>query len=74
MGRFKSRKGLLEFVHAMAQVTALKPEVRGMIAGTCNSASLDYINQVRSEIKRLDLEQKVVIKETFLWKQLGKLW
>ena len=74
VGRFKSRKGLLEFVHAMEQVTALKPELRGMIAGTCNSASLDYINQVRSEIKRLDLEQKVVIKETFLWEEMPEVF
>lgn len=65
VGRFKARKGILEFVRAVANVRAVVPHLRGLIVGTCNSGSLDYANAVRSEIDLLGLAQVVTIEESY---------
>lgn len=65
VGRFKARKGILEFVRAVAKARDYIPHMRGLIVGTCNSASLDYATAVRNEIGLLGLAQVVTIEESW---------
>jgi glycosyltransferase involved in cell wall biosynthesis len=65
VGRFKARKGILEFIRAMSKVVEAVPSARGLIAGSCNSASLDYANAVHREIETLGLQKVIMIEENW---------
>ncbi|MGX6608426.1 glycosyltransferase family 4 protein [Micromonosporaceae bacterium Da 78-11] len=61
IARFKPRKGLLELLGAVAQVRALLPNVRLLLAGTVSSASRQYAAQLRARITTLGLSRSVRI-------------
>lgn len=63
VGRLKARKGIMEFVNAMKDVIREIPEARGIIMGSINSASLEYASTVKNEIKKLGLENSVIVDD-----------
>ncbi|HEU5377908.1 MAG TPA: glycosyltransferase family 4 protein, partial [Ktedonobacteraceae bacterium] len=74
-GRFKERKGILEFVRAMAEVSHRYPKARGLITGGYNSASLEYAERVRSEIEQLRLAHIITFQqEPFPWEDMPALF
>ncbi|HEX2095570.1 MAG TPA: glycosyltransferase family 4 protein [Longimicrobiaceae bacterium] len=68
VGRFKERKGILEFIRAMSRVAAEVPDVRALVNGSCHSASLDYLAAVRREIEARGLGEVVILREA-AWTQ-----
>lgn len=62
-GRFTPRKGLLDFVEAMAIVRERVPRVRACLAGAVSSTSPEYLQSVRARISDLHLDETVVIAD-----------
>ena len=58
VGAPKARKGTLELVRAMARVSADLPQARCVIVGNLDDAPV-YVERLRDEIRRLDLDQRV---------------
>jgi glycosyltransferase involved in cell wall biosynthesis len=72
-GRLKERKGMLELIRAFGQIAQHKPDVRLLIAGSVNSASRSYADQLRSEAEVLGVTEKVVFDETVTYDQMPSL-
>ncbi|MCE2488368.1 MAG: glycosyltransferase family 4 protein [Anaerolineae bacterium] len=60
VGAPKARKGTLELLRAMARVTADLPQARCVIVGNLRDSPV-YVERLRAEIHRLDLEQRVTL-------------
>lgn len=60
VGPPKPRKGTLQLLRAMARVVAAMPQARCVIIGNLQDAP-EYVNQLRAEIRRLGLEQRVLL-------------
>lgn len=58
VGGVKARKGTFELVQAVAKVRETLPDVQCYVLGTLNAEAY-YVEKVRSEIKRLNLENTV---------------
>lgn len=64
VGRFKARKGFLHLIEAFARVPQDVAPVRLIIAGSLNSASTDYYEQMRGRVEQLGLSDRILIDET----------
>jgi len=62
IGRFKTRKGIVEFVHAMAAVISQEPTARALISGTCHSASLEYLAEVERTMLAAGCQDRIVLR------------
>jgi len=74
-GRFKPRKGQLEFVRAMKQVVERIPKARACLVGGVSSSPAEYLRTVKSEILRLDLENAVrVLDDEYRWDDMPEIY
>lgn len=62
-GRLKSRKGILELIHAVAEARRTDPRIRLVVAGTVSSASREYANSLYSAIGDLGLGNVATVDE-----------
>lgn len=69
-GRLKKRKGILETLHAFAEVHAAHPGTRLLVVGSVNSASLEYAARLECEVERLGLRDVVTIDRTVTFGQM----
>jgi len=72
-GRLKQRKGMLELVHAFGRIAQQRSRVRLLIAGSVNSASRQYADQLRSEAEILGVSGKVIFDETVTYTAMSAL-
>ncbi len=63
LGRFKARKGIVEFIRAVGMARSRKPQLRAAIVGSGNSASHAYRKEMDEEIAKLGLSDAIVIAE-----------
>lgn len=63
-GRLKHRKGMHHLLPAFANIHRHHPQTRLLIAGSVNSASRAYADQLHAQIHDLALENVVAIDET----------
>lgn len=64
LGRFKARKGILEFIEAVRLARARLPELHGVIVGSGNSASNAYRAQMTAAIETAGLSRVVVVADS----------
>ncbi|GAA2802800.1 hypothetical protein GCM10010441_29400 [Kitasatospora paracochleata] len=63
-GRLKHRKGMHNLLPAFAEIHRRHPETRLLIAGSVNSASRAYADQLHAQIGALELDGVVTVDET----------
>lgn len=59
VGRLKARKGFLDLVRAVGVLVRAKRQVSLVIAGTLNSASAAYLDELNREVNALELKHVV---------------
>lgn len=60
-GRFTRLKGHLAFLHAIAKLKAVWPDVMGLMIGKIDGKSAAYVEELRATIDQLQLHQNVRI-------------
>ncbi|MBV9023272.1 MAG: glycosyltransferase family 4 protein [Streptomycetaceae bacterium] len=72
-GRLKERKGILETLHAFAEVHAAHRGTRLLVVGSVSSASLEYAARLESDVERLGLRDVVTIDRTVTFSQMPQI-
>ena len=72
--RLIERKGLHELIYALRQVKDQVPNMRAILAGSCNDAARGYADLLYQTIKELGLEDSVQIVETLSFKNMPDLY
>lgn len=62
VGRFKPRKGQLRLLAAYKQM-ATRPRTRLLFVGSCNSADIVYLKEIRQYIANFNLTEQVTVLE-----------
>lgn len=73
--RFKRRKGVLELVEALAEVSGMVgAPVHAVIAGTPSSGSASYADQVLRRIDELGMAGRIMVRGDLGWSDMPRLW
>lgn len=74
LSRFKERKGMAELIEAFNIVQCkLNKEIKLIIAGSCSSASNEYLEYLYKLIEKLHLNDKIILDETLLYNEVPAL-
>lgn len=74
LSRFKERKGLVELVKAFKIVSDKfvgDRDIKLILGGSCNSASIGYLYILKRLIAELGLEDKVILDETLFYNEVS---